>query len=100
MRFIVKVFAALVCVLMAGALSTAVAGLRTLDFEQYEVVGYNGPAQGFYYANIISGGARLSPRCHLHAMPPGSGGFNDSGWIAWDASGCGSGGISNPDFLG
>lgn len=100
MRHLTSVLACLVCALVIGALSPAFAGLRTLDFEEYEVVGYNGPPQGFYYANIISGGARLSPRCHIHVMSPGSGGFNDSAWIAWDASGCGSGGISNPDFLG
>jgi hypothetical protein len=78
----------------------ALAALKTLDFEQYEIVGYSGPPTSFYYANMISDGARLSPACHIHVMP-GSilGGYNNSTWISWDASGCGST-VGNPDYLG
>ena len=70
--------------------------ILTLDFEQVEPdIG-----GGFVYANITSGGFRLSPGCHVHHMTAPGSGYNDSNWISWDLSGCLSPGTGNPDYVG
>jgi hypothetical protein len=74
----------------------AQAGPITLDFEavQPDLGG------GFAYANLTTGGFRLSPACHVHHMLGADSprGFGGSSWISWDGAGCPAAG--NPDYVG
>jgi hypothetical protein len=76
--------------------SHAHAALVTLDFETFPPP--QGP--GLRTANTTIEGFRFSPSCHFDALEPGGQrpGYQDSGWIGFDSSGCSS--RYNTAFLG
>jgi hypothetical protein len=71
-------------------------GVITADFETV----HPDPGGGFVFENIVSGGIRISPACHVHHMRAADSpfGFGGSSWISWDGGGCPA--DTNPDYVG
>jgi hypothetical protein len=72
--------------------SVANAGLLTLDFDRPS------PGETFVADNYFEDGFRFSPNYHYDRGAFVEAGFENSPWMGWDSSGCGT--HYNPNFLG